>query len=210
MKGAAVMSGMHGIRILVVLIGCCCTADVAVAQTSSPNPWGYGTTLSGAVGVAFDSEHTGSALGAAVGWELTPKVAIEGGASWLDRGPGADGFSAALKLRAAMFGRDRAAPFVTAGVGMYRAAYSREAVEVPPFHRRRMAPGLTDRQTFTDPALVFGGGVNVFLNRHFAIRPDVEAMVVMRDSHSYVVTTAAVHLAFHFEDHPVTPSRRGR
>ena len=204
------MSGGRGLRVLMVLIGCCCTAGVAAAQTSSANPWGYGTTLSGSVGVGIDSEHTGSALGAAVGWELTPKVAIEGDASWLDRGPGADGFSAALKLRAAMFGRDRAAPFVTAGVGMYRAAYSQDAAEVPSFHRRRMAPGVAGRQTFTDPSLVFGGGVNVFLNRHFAIRPDVEALVVMRDSQTYVVTTAAVHLAFHFEDHPVTPSTRRR
>jgi hypothetical protein len=73
-----------------------------------------------------------------------------------------------------------------------------------------MMPGLTEGQTFTDPALVLGGGVNVFFNRHIAVRPDLEAMVVMRDSHRYVVTTAAIHLAFHFEDHPVTPARRGR
>jgi Outer membrane protein beta-barrel domain len=204
------MSGMHGMRILAVLIGCCCTPGLAAAQTSSPNPWGYGTTLSGSVGVGVDSDHTGSALGAAIGWELTPKVAIEGSGAWLDRGPGADAFSAALKLRASMFGRDRVAPFVTAGVGMYRATYARDAHEVPSFHRRRMGTGLTGRQTFSDPALVFGGGVNMFLNRHVAVRPDVEAMVVMRDSQRYVVTTAALHVAFHFEDHPVTPSRRGR
>lgn len=204
------MSGKQILRTLVVLISCCCTAGVAVAQTSSPNPWGYGTTLSGAAGVAIDSEHTGSALGAGVGWELTPKVAIEGSASWLDRGAGADAFTAALKFRAAMFRSERAAPFLSAGVGMYRATYTREAREVPTFHRRRMMPGLTEGQTFTDPALVLGGGVNVFFNRHIAVRPDLEAMVVMRDSHRYVVTTAAIHLAFHFEDHPVTPARRGR
>lgn len=205
------MSGLHRVGMLAVLIGCCCTASVAVAQTSSPNPWGYGTTLSGAVGAAIDSEHTGPAFGTALGWELTPKVAIEGSASWLDRGEGADAFSAALKVRAAMFGRDRAAPFVTAGVGMYRATYARNAAEIPSFHRRRMgAVPPVRRLTFTDPALVFGGGVNMFVSRHFAVRPDVEAMIVMRDSQRHVVTTAAVHLAFHFEDHPVTPARRGR
>ena len=204
------MSGRRGFRILVVLIACWGTAGVAAAQTSSSNPWGYGTTLSGSVGVGVDAEHTGSALGAAIGWELTPNTAIEGSGSWLDRGAGADAFAAALKFRASMFGRDRAAPFVTAGVGMYRASFSRDAREIPSFHRRRMGPRLTGRQTFTDPALVFGGGVNVFVTRHVAVRPDVEAMVVMRDSRRHVVAIAAFHIAFHFEDHPVTPSRRTR
>lgn len=202
------MSGMHTFRILAVLIAGCGFASVATAQSSSPNPWGHGTTLSGSVGVAADGDRTGSAFSTALGWELTPKVAIEGAASWLDRGAGADAFSAALKLRAAMFGRDRAAPFLMAGVGMYRASYSRAATDIPAFHRRRMNGGTAvGRSTFSDPAVVFGGGVNMFVNRHIAIRPDVEAMVVMRDSRRYVVTTAALHVAFHFEDHPVTPKR---
>jgi hypothetical protein len=45
----------------------------------------------------------------------------------------------------------------------------------------------------------------MFINRHWTLRPEVVATVVMRDSRNFVVTTGAVRLAYHFEDHPVTP-----
>jgi hypothetical protein len=35
--------------------------------------------------------------------------------------------------------------------------------------------------TFTDPSLAFGGGVNVFVSRQIAVRPEVDATIVMRD-----------------------------
>jgi hypothetical protein len=41
-----------------------------------------------------------------------------------------------------------------------------------------------------------------------AIRPDIEAAIVFANGSSHVVTTAAVHLVFHFEINPVTPARR--
>jgi len=95
-----------------------------------------------------------------------------------------------------------AVPFVTAGVGLYRASYETAVGNVPEFYRHRMSqtagPGMT--MTFTDPTFVFGGGLNVFVTRHIAIRPDVETMIVVRDSSSHVVTAAAVHLAYHFEN----------
>jgi hypothetical protein len=37
-----------------------------------------------------------------------------------------------------------------------------------------------------------------------AIRPDVETMIVLRDSSTHVVTALAVHLAYHF----VNPGRQ--
>ncbi len=69
-------------------------------------------------------------------------------------------------------------------------------------------PGATS--TFTDPSFILGGGMNIFVTRHIAIRPDVEAMIVRRDSHNYVVTAVVVHIAYHFENHPITPTRRPR
>jgi hypothetical protein len=59
--------------------------------------------------------------------------------------------------------------------------------------------------TFTDPSVVFGGGLNVFVSRHVAIRPNLEATVIMRDRQTHMVGSAAVHLAYHFKDHPITP-----
>jgi hypothetical protein len=35
-------------------------------------------------------------------------------------------------------------------------------------------------------------------------------MLVRADGQSYFVTTVAVRLAYHFEEHPVTPARRLR
>ena len=67
------------------------------------------------------------------------------------------------------------------------------------------ASDLGGTAEFTDPSLAGGGGTNVFLSRHWAIRPQVIATVVLGHSRSYVVTTGTVHLAYHFEDHPVTP-----
>ena len=80
---------------------------------------------------------------------------------------------------------------------------------LPGFYQGRM-PGNganVTHMTFTDPSFIVGGGVHLFVTRHVAIRPDVEAKFVRRDSQNYVVTAFSVHLAYHFEDHPITPSR---
>ena len=65
--------------------------------------------------------------------------------------------------------------------------------------------GLGSRITFTDPSLVGGGGFDMFVSRHWTIRPEILGTVVLRDSRTFVVTTGAVRLGYHFEDHPVTP-----
>jgi hypothetical protein len=42
--------------------------------------------------------------------------------------------------------------------------------------------------------------------RDLALRPAVDAAIVIRDRGHYLVTTIALQAVFHFEDHPVTPS----
>lgn len=204
------MAGMRRLRLSVALIALGSIAQTAGAQSPPPSVWAHGTTLTGSAGAGLGSRREGAAVGGALGWELTAKVAIEGSGLWLDRGDGADAFAAALKVRAALFGHDRATPFVTAGIGAYRASYARMSAEIPAFHRRRMEgrTGPGERATFTDLGLVVGGGISVFVTRHIALRPDLESMVVIRDSHRYVVTTVALQVAYHFEDHPVTPGRK--
>jgi len=64
---------------------------------------------------------------------------------------------------------------------------------------------FSSTMTFNDPSLVGGGGVEMFVSRHWAVRPEILATVVLRDSRNFVVTTGAVRLGYHFEDHPVTP-----
>jgi hypothetical protein len=99
----------------------------------------------------------------------------------------------------------RVVPFVTGGVGLYRASFDRTDVEMPHFYGGRLTSmnALGSAITFTDPSVVGGGGVNVFVTRKWTIRPEVLATVAVRDSRSFVVTTAAVRLGYHFESHPL-------
>jgi hypothetical protein len=92
---------------------------------------------------------------------------------------------------------------------LYRAEFESNDASVPEFYRERMTSplGAGTGQTFTDPTFVAGGGVNVILNRHFALRPDAGVTVVVRGGRTHVVTTVTLQGVFHFESHPVTPSR---
>ena len=64
------------------------------------------------------------------------------------------------------------------------------------------------RRTFTDPALIAGGGVDIFLSRRVSVRPQGEAMFVLHSGDTRVMPAFTLHLAFHFEDHPITSSRK--
>lgn len=173
--------------------------------------WTHGTTLNLFAGAATDSSNTGPFAGGGVGWEIKPSLAVEGSMGWIDR-PGHDtsAYTAGLK---ALFSFPKAGdvvPFLTGGVGLYRASFGLGS-EMPEFYSRRVSTsdlGQPGPYTFTDPAYIFGGGLNVYLNRHLAIRPDVEVMWIRGDSESFFVTGIAVHFAYHFENHPVTPARR--
>ena len=65
------------------------------------------------------------------------------------------------------------------------------------------ALSLATADTFTDPTVVCGGGVSLFLNQHWTVRPDVHEIVVIREARSHLVTTFAIHVAYHVEDHPI-------
>jgi hypothetical protein len=150
--------------------------------------------------------------GGAAGWEVTPRFGVEAAASWLDR-PGADeAFAAALTAHTHLRGLRAVSPFLRGGVGLYRVTFDANARDVPDFYRRRMgAAGAYVRagRSFTDPSLIAGGGVNVFVSRHVAFRPQIEAIVVRRQSRSHVVTAVTMQVAYHFEEHIITPATPG-
>ena len=181
----------------------------AWAQTTVSPPdrgdWTHGSTLSLAGGVATESSDTGAMAGGAIGWEITPRVMVEGGALWLDHSSGSDGFNAALKVRAGLK-RTGVSPFVEAGVGLYHVS-TNGSDTMPEFYRRRMtadsSSGMTT-QSFTDPSFHVGAGINVFASRHIAVQPAAEMMVVTRDSQTYTIAAFSCRIAYHFEDHPVT------
>ena len=182
-----------------------CEAAAASAQTDySGDQWRHGTTLNVSGGAASASSEAGAVVGAAVGWEIKPWLAVEGGGSWLDREKGAEAFAAELT---ALIGLRRASPvtpFVEGGFGLYRASFDLSQGPPPGFYGRRLATpsNITSTVSFTDPSFIVGIGLNVFVTPHLALRPDIGVRLVRRDSQSYVVSALMVHLAYHFEEHP--------
>jgi hypothetical protein len=169
--------------------------------------WSHGTTLNVFGGAAATSGDRAAIAGGALGWEIEPWFAIEGSGTWLDWGQGAHAFAPSITAQIGLLTSRPFVPFLTGGIGLYHASFNRIDSAMPGFYRRRMMsmtdPGSTI--TFNDPSLTGGGGLTVFVSRHWSVRPEVLATVVLRDSRSFVVTTGAVRLAYHFEDHPVTP-----
>ena len=185
----------------------------ALAQTQEvvrPAEWSRGTTLSGFAGLATDGDHSGPVIGGLAGYEITPRLTIEGSGSWLEFGEGADAFAGAIKLRARLTGRRTVDPFILGGIGFYRASFDGASAAAPGFYGNRLRARATrlGDVSFTDPAAVVGAGVNIFVTRHFALRPDVESFIVFRDGRSLAVTSLSLHAVFHFESHPVTPRVR--
>ena len=179
----------------------------AAAQEPGASEWQHATTLNAFAGVGTDSSTTGLSAGMAIGWDATPQLALEGSGSWLDRGAGADAFSAVMKVQVRLRPVGTVVPFGEAGFGMYRAWFDPDSTAIPEFYQDRITP--TDR-TVTDPAFVFGGGVNLFASRRISIRPEVETMLVRDSSQNYFVTSVAARFVYHFGDQPITPAVRFR
>jgi hypothetical protein len=196
----------HGVLFAFAL---CAAATTASAQTD-PTTWRRGTTLNVFGGLSATSDDRAPLVGGALGWEITPRIGVEASGSWLEWGHRAHSFDAAMRALVPLRRSRSIAPFVAAGVGLHRAWFQVADPRVPEFYRRRIeerpdAFGVT--AAFTDPSLVVGGGVNVFLSRQIAVRPEVDATIVRRNSQTRVMPTVRVHLAYHFEDHPITSDR---
>lgn len=178
------------------------------AQTTAENPWKHGTTLSLSGGVASASLDTAPAVAMTAGWEITPWIGLEGTGSWFPGLDGANGFSAVLSVQSNLMPSHAASPFIEGGFGLYLASFDGSTTEIPEFYRSRIDESqLIKSNTFTDPAFLVGGGVNVFTSRHFTVRPTIEALIVTNNSQTYTVPIFTVRVAYHFEDHPITPRR---
>ncbi len=182
----------------------------AAAQDASQD--GRATSLAVTAGLSRASDATQFALGGDALFELTAHFALQGAGRWMHRGAHPDAFAAELSALVGLAGtRDTMVPYVTAGVGFQRRTFDVSDASVPAFYRRRLgvATGrLGVRETFTDPTLVVGTGIDFALSRTFTARPDVRAVFVLRDGRHETVLLATVSLGYRFEHKPVTPSRR--
>jgi len=104
-----------------------------------------------------------------------------------------------------------------AGFGMMSGGYNGPAVwegrwdgatftspHMPAFYANRMgvmtvpADGRWGTRSFTDPALVIGGGVRLGLTPHLAVRPDFRAITMFGDGHMNIVGAFSLNLGYRF------------
>jgi hypothetical protein len=206
---------IHGVRTragaAIVAAALAAFAPHASGQTVAGADWHRGTTLAGFIGAASSQSVTDAAAGATLGWEFTPHLAIEGRGLWLDAGPGADAFSALLGARFPILAGRAIVPFVSGAVGVYRATFDATPAAVPRFYAARMMPlraGQSRGWTFNDFVVAAGAGADVALARHLALRPELTVLVVTTRADTRAIPVLGVHLAYHFESHPITPARR--
>jgi outer membrane protein with beta-barrel domain len=186
---------------------------LAFAQESTQNTWSHGTTLNLFAGASSEPMKGAFTAGGAIGWQLTPTIAIEGTGGWIDSQSSSPWFTAALKAQARLAYAAGTNPYVEGGIGLCRATFDAGQANVPTFYHQRMmeTPGASlMNHTFTDPTFAFGAGLNILVTRHVAIRPAVELTTVFRDRNTLTMTAGVVRLAYHFENHPVTPASNPR
>ena len=171
----------------------------AWGQASTRTQWQRGTTLGGFGGAATVSGTT-PAWGTSLGWEVKPHVTIEGRGLWLTHDPDSTDFFAWLGAVLPVRPGGTVVPFASAGVGMYQATVN-ASDGVPKFYESRMAG--RPRATFEDFAVAFGGGANIFVTSHLAIRPQVDLLVVTTQDNARPIGVFGVHLAYHFEAHKI-------
>jgi len=204
------LRAFHDSRVFITacaIAGAASLGAPASAQVMADNEWRQGTTLSGFIGGAT-SPSTGAApaLGLTIGWDLTPRWGIDGRGLWIPSRHG-DAFAATIGGRLALQPARPFVPFVSAGAGFHRASFDRATSPAAGFYRGRMTmpEGRSHGYAFTDFALALGGGADIFVSRHIALRPDVSVMMVTSQSDVRLVPVYGVHLSYHFESRPITP-----
>lgn len=178
-------------------------ASSARAQSSTDHDWQHGTTLTGFVGAqSAPSSDVKAAGGAGFGWEVTPRLSLEGRATWFPSGDEQSDFAATFAAHFPLVTRRRVVPFVTGGLGLYRATINPLSSDVPAFYRNRLS-SATLLQTFQDFALTAGAGASFYMSDHFALRPEFTLMLLTTSSDVRPVGVYGVQFVFHFDAHPI-------
>jgi hypothetical protein len=191
-----------------------------LGQPAHPGDMDRATTLQGFLGAVSDATASAPVFGGAAGWSLTPRLALEAAGEWFVYRQDREAFGASLVLRTRLVSWGRSHLFIREGIGLYRVSFAAGCAVVgsggcndatiPAFYRRRWNPDLNglEGRAFTDPSLIVGAGVDVPVTRRLAVRPALDARIVLRNRRAAVVTSFAVAAVVQFEHHPVTPSRR--
>lgn len=198
-----------GMSVALITVGA-----LASAQESPVNTWSRGTTLNIFAGASSEPHKGAFTAGGAIGWQLTPAMAVEGTGAWVDNQSSPTWFTAAMKFQARIAPVGGTNPYVEGGIGLCRSSFDAGDLNVPEFYRKRMVdnPLRTSvmSRTFTDPTFAYGAGLNIIATRHIAIRPAAEFTTVFRNHDTLTIMAGVVRVAYHFENHPVTPTGKTR
>ncbi|HKE86147.1 MAG TPA: hypothetical protein VKB50_20445, partial [Vicinamibacterales bacterium] len=68
---------------------------------------------------------------------------------------------------------------------------------IPAFYRNRLATGAVGTRTFQDFQVTLGGGVDVLMSSHVALRPEAGAMIITSGSNTRTVGVFGLHVVYH-------------
>jgi hypothetical protein len=187
---------------LVVLVLVVAQTAAAQAQASSEMDWQHGTTLFGFAGAQSASSRVSAGAGLGLGWEVTRRFAVEGRAIWFGVNDATD-FAATMAGHVPLTTGRSFRPFLTGGLGMYRATVNPQSPDVDEFYRNRLPDGSVGLRTFQDFLITFGGGVDIHLTNHFFLRPEANMMLVTTQADHRQMGLYGVQLVYHFESHPI-------
>ena len=183
------------------------TLAILAAPASAQNPgsggWQRGTVLTTFGGAGTASSQTDVAAGVSLGWEVAPRLIIEGRGVWFNANTGSSEFTAILGPRIPLRPARRWNPYVSTGVGMFRSTFDSTATNIPDFYLSRIDPAGPRAGTFDDFLYTVGGGLDIFVNDHFALRPEWSVLFVTSGSDTRAVHLYGVTIAYHFEHHPI-------
>jgi hypothetical protein len=190
--------------VLMAMLAFVAVAARASAQTV-PMDWRHGTTLVGFAGTQSASSNVSPAAGVGLGWEVTRRLSVEGRGTWFRVNDGPSDFAATLAAHVALLTPRPVVPFVSAGAGMYRATLNSTSTVAPDFYRTRMSPDVLSvrNHTFEDFLMTVGGGVNVFVSSHIALRPEASLMLATTSNDSRPMAVYGLQVVYHFEAHTV-------
>jgi hypothetical protein len=191
--------------LLVLSVGVVTHPAWAQHSARSDADWQHGTTLVGFGGVQSASSNISGAAGLGFGWEVTQRFALLGRATWFNVNDGMSDFAATLAAHMPLATARSLVPFVSAGVGMYRASFDSNSDVLPAFYLNRMPGGIQGpgTHTFQDFVVTTGGGVDVFVSKHIALRPEASLMLVTTTSDVRPLGVFGVQFVYHIDPHPI-------
>lgn len=206
---------------------CACALLAAVSTRAQEHVTGepYSkTAITFGTGCAVGAPQTGAALRLGVDRILMRRLTLELAGGYLDRGLGADAWTAALSLRYDLADEgQRAAPYFALGAGAYHATFERAYgqasygacpgrpadagcvyANMPRFYAQRMhstagVPAVwPERPAYTDPMVAVGAGVRWQVTPRLFVVPDVRALIVVGGGDSDTVGVFTLNVGYRF------------